>query len=349
MAGALAIVGKHYQIYKRTRFGFLYVCLVGECPRNAKNAGKFEPHMLQHGFSGIDHVANERFLCTLKNRCGVRTPAKPRRQFAAKPKDFIDGLLLLDRRCDAGFWADKWNFELQECILTTCVKSTTVETWCHTLENHIRLQPNEWPSKELNPKLRLAIRALKGIFPTVLLVETDIVRSFMAPLRDQMIQSWIKHLEWLRANLIWLENCSPHRIAERARPARLDDIVYDTDSQKNIVLDSGDVSEESVSHGHVIIPVPGNYIVSLCHDESGKHDNADDLLPTPEKRMVPAVTSDDEAFQRRLRTIYVSEDGVASHTEGLWSTEATDLLVSQVVHDMRTTFASFFPEQSQRT
>ncbi|KAL3688437.1 hypothetical protein R1sor_014746 [Riccia sorocarpa] len=377
------------------------------------------------------------FLCTLKNRLGVRTPAKPRRRSVARPKDFvtlrrkllarwsqtvsrkwqaflaeaeksalcrsgpepkapeyspftvlIDGLLLLDRRCDVGFWADIWNFELQECVLTACVKSTTVETWCHTLENHIRLQPNEWPSKELNPKLRLAVRALKGIFPTVLLVETDIVRSFMAPLRNQMIQSGIKHLEWLRANLIWLENCSPHRIAERARPvhlkwvqtakeillpelrtrlvqkfcsqfvateeeaitkARLDDIVFDNDSEENIVLDSGGVSEDSVSHGQVTIPAPGDYIVSLSQDESGKQDNANDLVPTPEKWIIPVVTSDDEAFQRRLSTIYVNEDGVASQPEGLWPSEATDLLVSQVVRDMRTTFASFFPEQLQRT
>ncbi|KAL3676915.1 hypothetical protein R1sor_026863 [Riccia sorocarpa] len=253
--------------------------------------------------------------------------------------------------------------------------------------NHIRSQPNEWPSKELNPKLRLAVRALKGIFPTVLLVDTDIVRSFMAPLRDQMIQSGIKHLEWLRANLIRTENCSSHSIAERARPMHLQWVqtaketllpklrarlvqkfcsqfvatkeeaitkVYTQrcvlfETEENIVLDSGDVFEESVSHGHVTIPVPGDYIVSLCHNESGKQDNADDLLPTPEKWIVPAVTSDDEAFQRRLSTIYVNEYGVASQPEGLWPTEATDLLVSQVVRDMRTTFASFFPEQSQRT
>ncbi|KAL3687777.1 hypothetical protein R1sor_014086 [Riccia sorocarpa] len=246
----------------------MYVCLIGECPRNARNAGKFEPHMLEHCFSGIDHVANERFLCTLKNRLGVRTPARLRRRSVAKPKDFvtlrrkllarwsqtvsrkwqafpaeaeksalcrfgpepkapehslstvlIDGLLLLDHRCDAGFWANKWNFELQECVLTACVKST----------------------------------------------------------------------------IAWL-----------------DDIVFDTDSEENIVLDSGDVFEDNVSHGQVTIPAPGDYIVSLSHDESSKQDNVNDLLPTPEKWIIPAVTSDDEAFQRRLSTIYVSEDGVAS-------------------------------------
>ncbi|KAL3678486.1 hypothetical protein R1sor_021442 [Riccia sorocarpa] len=177
------------------------------------------------------------------------------------------------------------------------------------------------------------------------------VRKWARPVHLQWVQTAKEtFLPELRARLVH-KFCSQFvAIEEEAiTKAWLDDILYDTDNEENIVLDSGDVSEDNVSHGQVTIPALGDYIVSLCHDESGKQDNADDLLPTPEKWIVLAVTSDDEAFQSRLSMIYVSEDGVASQPEGLWPTEATDLLVSQVVRDMRTTFASLFPEQSQRT
>ncbi|KAL3698842.1 hypothetical protein R1sor_012918 [Riccia sorocarpa] len=163
MTAYVAIAGKQYHIYRQWKYGFLHECLQGDCPCKAKNITKFEAHMREHGFRGVDHVANERLLAELKNRCRVR--ATPKRKswvvptardylhlrsnlktvwnqtlmrkyrcfvaeaissglfrFGPEPKApqetvftvMIEGLLLLDRRTNIDFWAERWDFDLQD-------------------------------------------------------------------------------------------------------------------------------------------------------------------------------------------------------------------------------------------
>ncbi|KAL3684613.1 hypothetical protein R1sor_002635 [Riccia sorocarpa] len=147
-------------------------------------------------------------------------------------------------------------------------------------------------TEQLGPKVRQSARALKGIFPQVLPVESEGVRAFMQPLRASLIKSGLQHLEWLRAMLKFT----------------------------NQFL----VSEEEII-------------------EKPEPEPADSVLPTPEKWIVHVCTSDDDAFRRRLSIIYVDEQGVVSPAEGLWPHEATDILVSQVLRDMRATLASYLP------
>ncbi|KAL3681362.1 hypothetical protein R1sor_024318 [Riccia sorocarpa] len=239
---------------------------LADCSRNARNITKFEPHMREHGFRGVDHVANEKVLAELKNRGRRRPTTKRKTQTLPTARDFIqlrssvnaawkrtvkrkyerfvaeaessalfrfgpepkapeetaftvliDALLLLDRKTDAGFWAERWNFELQECVLKACHKTLTVNAWCQSIENKLRLELQEWPTPELSPKIRASVTALKGIFPQILPSESDAVRTFMWPLRSALIQSGVEHLESLKLTLDWIRNCSLERIHERAK------------------------------------------------------------------------------------------------------------------------------------
>ncbi|KAL3680085.1 hypothetical protein R1sor_023041 [Riccia sorocarpa] len=74
------------QIFDRLliRLGFLS----GDCPRNARNIGRFEPHMVEHGFRGVDHASNERLLNELKHPYTVRAPRKVKAKSAPTSKDF---------------------------------------------------------------------------------------------------------------------------------------------------------------------------------------------------------------------------------------------------------------------
>ncbi|KAL3693906.1 hypothetical protein R1sor_007557 [Riccia sorocarpa] len=175
---------------------------IGECARNARNLGKFEPHLREHGFRGVDSASNERLLAELKNRHQVRR-RRPRKvastatatdfmqlqgslkaawrqtcrrkwkqfyaeaeqsalfRFGPEPKApeqtmftlMIDCLLFMDRRVNAGFWAERWNFDLQECVLNGCQKNTMVYTWCESVETQLRLHEDGWPTPELAPKV----------------------------------------------------------------------------------------------------------------------------------------------------------------------------------------------------
>ncbi|KAL3698939.1 hypothetical protein R1sor_016961 [Riccia sorocarpa] len=276
----------------------------GDCPRNARNMGKFKPYMQEHGFSGLDHAANERMLGSLKNRWRHRTTAKKMSRSVPGPKVFLilrttlfarwsqtltrkwqgflaetersallwfgpepeapkqtiftvlmDALLLLDRRTNARFWVEPWNFELQECVMSACLRTTNVESWYCTIETHLRLQEFEWSSKELSPKVRVAARALRGIFP----------------------QS-------------------------------------DTDGQ--MVHDSAAASDDTSRDNRLSSDTHAELRIEL-----GEHNRnvatADDVQPTPDKWIVPAYSSDEEAFSARVSTIYVSPDDVASQPEGI--------------------------------
>ncbi|KAL3680111.1 hypothetical protein R1sor_023067 [Riccia sorocarpa] len=428
MGSHVAVVGQHYQIYKRSKFGFLYVCLQGDCARNARNAGRFEPHMKQHGFTGIDHAANERVLLELKNLTTGRQ-CKPRRskstptrkdflhlrsslraawtqatkrkwtsfvneakssalfRFGPEPKApeqtvftvMIDALLLIDRRQDAGFWAERWNFDMQDCVITSCTKTTPVYSWCETIETQLRLQQDQWPSPELAPKVRAAVKAMKGIFPQIGGAEPEHVRSFMTPIRKALVKSGLCHIEWLRKTLEWLQNCSPERIHARAKKlhdqwlkeskcavmlklrsnllrkfngqfltseeeaiaqAGLDDLLLSNDSDVAFVADSVERSEISVSVEKNSHDTPGHSVVNVAAATEPMQVSGENVLPTPDKWIVKAYSSDEEPFLRRLSTIYVDEDGVGSQPEGLWPSEATEVLLSQVVRDLRATFAS---------
>ncbi|KAL3696492.1 hypothetical protein R1sor_010568 [Riccia sorocarpa] len=334
VAPRLAVAGRHYQIYRRTKCGFLYVRWVGECARNARNLDRFVPHMENHGFCGVDLDANAHALAELKPRIKKQVARHRRRKPVPKSKDFlqlggsikaawvqtcrrkwkmfvaeaeesalfrfgpepkapeqtiftilIDCLLLLDRRTDAGFWAERWNFDLQDCVLTASQTSLTVYGWCDTVETQLRLQEDQWPTPELSPKVRVAMRALKGIFPQVLPTESEVVRSFMQPIRVGLIKSGLEHMAWLKATIEWLQNCSSERMDARAKilfeewlktskatvvnklryslvqrfsrqfgvseeevakKVRLDELFYDLGTDTSTVPDSADTSESEL-------------------------------------------------------------------------------------------------------
>ncbi|KAL3693793.1 hypothetical protein R1sor_007444 [Riccia sorocarpa] len=64
----LAVAGKHYDIYLQSKYGFIYVCLVGDCPRNARNMESFKPHMVvDHGFTCLDREADDVLMQSVKS------------------------------------------------------------------------------------------------------------------------------------------------------------------------------------------------------------------------------------------------------------------------------------------
>ncbi|KAL3693905.1 hypothetical protein R1sor_007556 [Riccia sorocarpa] len=202
----------------------------------------------------------------------------------------------------------------------------------------------------------------------------------MGPIRVGLIKSGLKHVEWLRASLEWYQNSSTERLNDRAKilydkwlnsskaaevsklrtsillkfcrqfclteqeaveKARLEDVIYGTGSEASIVPDSVDPSaESSVCVRRLDDNTPGEVDPEVADKQDTTNLSWDSVFPTPQLWMVPAYGSDDEAFRRRLSSIYVDENGVGSQPEGLWPLEASDVLVSQVVRDMRATFAS---------
>ncbi|KAL3680086.1 hypothetical protein R1sor_023042 [Riccia sorocarpa] len=250
--------------------------------------------------------------------------------------------------------------------------------WCQTVENQLRLQGEEWPTADLHQKLRLAARALKGIFPQVLPIESDVVRSFMASLRSGLIDFGLKHLEWMKATVLWAQNCSPERIHERAKKvydewertsktsvltkiranllhkfssqfivseeetmekAGLLEVVSESDVDTTVAPDSVGLSEDSVCLEQPPNVTPGECGLQLARKDDIQPENAENELNTPDKWIVPAYSDDEEPFRRRLSTIYVNLDGVGCQPKGLWPNEASDTLISQVVRDMHATFA----------
>ncbi|KAL3691669.1 hypothetical protein R1sor_005320 [Riccia sorocarpa] len=265
MASELAIAGIHYDIYRHSPYSFLYVCHVGNCPRNARNVKRFEPHVLEHGFSGIHHDADKRRLQTLKTgyRKRSRVPRPPRdtpsardyaqlrvslktqwRQtakrksrhffdeaqtsakyrYGPKPEAWaetiftvmIDGMLLMEKWTGSGFKADRGDYTLQERVLEKCVKTTTVYSWCCTLVDFTQLHHDGWPTEEGRPeKIKAACRALTNIFPQFYPEDTDASRSTLQDLRTTLVQSGIKHMQYVKALRDWEATCAPECVENR--------------------------------------------------------------------------------------------------------------------------------------
>ncbi|KAL3687853.1 hypothetical protein R1sor_014162 [Riccia sorocarpa] len=137
MASQLAVAGKHYDIYRQSKYGFIYVCLVGDCPRNARNMERFKPHMvMDHGFTSLDQEADgvrmqhngpniEKEVAT----CHVEAEKSAKFHYDPKPEPgpeniftiLLDGMLLLDKWMDTGFWRERGDYQLQEQVLNEFV------------------------------------------------------------------------------------------------------------------------------------------------------------------------------------------------------------------------------------
>ncbi|KAL3677634.1 hypothetical protein R1sor_027582 [Riccia sorocarpa] len=63
--------------------------LLGDSPRNARNVRKFEPHMIEHGFSGLDHNMDAQKLAEMKHPWRIRTPQQQRARSAPTAQDFL--------------------------------------------------------------------------------------------------------------------------------------------------------------------------------------------------------------------------------------------------------------------
>ncbi|KAL3692057.1 hypothetical protein R1sor_005708 [Riccia sorocarpa] len=388
MAPQLAIAGQHYQVYRKSMYGVLYVCYIGDCPRNASNLERFVPHMKEHGFLGVDRDSDRRQLQTLKNTTWLRTPrlrqprdtasecdyirlrgnlkaqwsqtlkrkqraflseAQHSAQFRYGPKPerpgetiftvLIDGMLLLDKWRDAGFWADRGDYQLQEYVLEACVKTTTVSEWCKTLQNHLQ-QFEGWPTEEDSQKMASACRALTGIFPAVFPVEVESQRNTMRDLRNRLIQSGVKQLNNLLTKFTKEFQVSADEAVTRAR---LDDLLAEPDADSDIVPDSSDSSEHTSGDNQDVdcanSSVPPTVLVQFTQPD--EITAVPDLaLSTPEKAIIPSMSSDEETFRKRLNLIYISPDGVATQPEYLWRSPSSEVVLSQIVLDLRDTYAT---------
>ncbi|KAL3691747.1 hypothetical protein R1sor_005398 [Riccia sorocarpa] len=108
---------------------------------------------------------------------------------------------------------------------------------------------------------------------------------------------------------------------EAVTRARLDDLLAESNADSDIVPDSSDSSEHTSGDNEDVdcanSSVPPTVLVQFTQPE--EITAVPDLaLPTPEKAIIPSMSSDEETFCKRLNLIYISPDGVATQPEYLW-------------------------------
>ncbi|KAL3681146.1 hypothetical protein R1sor_024102 [Riccia sorocarpa] len=110
----------------------------------------------------------------------------------------LEGVLLLDKWQNTGFWAEHGNYTLQETVLEACVNNTLVAQWSQPLLEHIRRYHNGWPTEERAEDMIAACRALNTIFPSLDPDENCGLHSTMLGLRQKLVTSGIKYLQWYK-------------------------------------------------------------------------------------------------------------------------------------------------------